>query len=172
MRTRLSILALVGASGLLSACGSVPGVGTADGHAIPVQPKAKYLGAVTTTSRLENAGVTLEPPGAARPAVSMAAAYDTCLSGDSICPPGLSPSVTLALATSPQAGHARPDGSIRPLMSRTLVYVLTFSGVPCAPVGGPPNGRITTPKAYTCTVIDFVDATSGKVLYSVESPKP
>ncbi len=55
--------------------------------------------------------------------------------GDGCGDRGHRPTVTLARATSPQAGTARPDGSIDPLMDATLVYVLHWTGMMCLPVG-------------------------------------
>ena len=33
-------------------------------------------------------------------------------------------------------------------------------------------GLTAPPKQYSCTPLDFVDATTGKVIYSAESPTP
>jgi hypothetical protein len=57
-------------------------------------------------------------------------------------------------------------------MKDTLVYVITFVNVPCAPVGPPPQATPSPTTTYFCTIMNFVDADTGKMLYAVESPEP
>lgn len=95
------------------------------------------------------------PPGPAVPRRPWTVTLAVCgHNGDGCGDRGHRPTVTLARATSPQAGTARPDGSIDPLMDATLVYVLHWTGMMCLPVGPsttqpPPRGR-SPPQPLRC----------------------
>jgi len=129
-----------------------------------------YAGPLEATVRYENSGISLTAP-TAQAATSWTDAYANCLSGAAICDATSPPTISLANATVDKAGTAGPNGSLVPLLSNTLVYVLSWTGVPCAPAGGPPGSKSTTQK-FSCTLLNLVDAKSGKVLYTVESPTP
>jgi len=140
-------------------------------------PAAKYLGPIRQPIAYAKAGISLKPPGAVNPAASWADAYDNCRTGDAVCDTNSPPNIALALATAEQAGEAAPDGSIVPLMKDTLVYVLTWIGIPCVPKSGPPpapdiSDSTSASATYSCTLLNFIDASSGKVLYSTEGPNP
>lgn len=93
--------------------------------------------------------------------------------GDGCGDRGHRPTVTLARATSPQAGTARPDGSIDPLMDATLVYVLHWTGMMCLPVGPlhyPPTATGTPATPAPCDALSFVDANTGAELYGASYP--
>lgn len=128
-----------------------------------------YEGPVTSGSVGGPTGVSLEPPGEVVPAVPWTAVADACVSGDALCDPAGRGTVTLARATARQAGEARPDGSIAPLMDDRLVYVMRWPGVPCLP-SGPPPARGTSPgpvNPRTCDLWDYLDADTGKIVYAV-----
>jgi hypothetical protein len=50
------------------------------------------------------------------------------------------------------------------VLSRRLVYIFTWSGVRCVAVG--PAGATPTPT--TCTLVDLVDAMTGKTAYTFQ----
>jgi hypothetical protein len=163
---------------LMAACGGRPsGSVAADGQrerTSPPQSKPSttstgsagvtYTGAITSSRTFEE-GLFISPPGGRHPAVSWEQAYATCMDGDSVCHEKYPTHVSLALATATSAGESGPDGSIIPLMKDTLVYVLMQSDVPCLPMG---PRRATSPTVQACTTIAFVDAGSGRVIYSVQ----
>ena len=138
----------------------------------PVLPPASYAGPLTTTVVYDHGGITLAAPSRARAAaVSWADAYEAnCRSGDAICDLGQSPTIYLAEATVTSAGQIQDDGSLAPLMRDTLVYVLTWTNVPCTAAGPIPSPGSTAgaPPASACTLINLIDAGTGKVLYSVQ----
>jgi hypothetical protein len=130
----------------------------------PPQFEARYAGPITAP---RSADVSLAVPTAAddHPKISWSQALSTC--GDAQCDPlpdvG---TIELALATSPNTGTMRADGSIAPLMHDTLVYVMSWSGAICAESGPAPSGGSGPVRTETCTLLNFVDATTGAVLYS------
>lgn len=132
-----------------------------------------YLGPSTAPLDYKAAGIATIPPGSLTPAIAWQTAYDNCATGAAVCLDGVDPTITLVLATSPDAGTALPDGSIDSLMKNTLVYVMKWTNEPCIPKGGPPRGPgqvAVAPTPRPCTLLSFVDANSGKVLYGVEGP--
>ena len=132
----------------------------------PSVPPASYVGAIGKTIAYENAGVLLEVPSPTAVAVPWSDAYvNNCKSGEAICDLSQSPTIYLADVTVTSAGQAREDGSIEPLLKGVLAYVIQYDNVPCTPLG-PPQAQDTT--AYPCTILNFIDANSGKVLYSMQ----
>jgi hypothetical protein len=135
---------------------------------IPTAAKVRFVGALVAPR--EYGGVALTaPPANETAAVSWRTAYATC---DSMCS-GVPPTtISLALATSPAAGHINPDGSISPLMKHTLVYVIVATGVPCRPVGPISIQRAKSSRSdlTMCTNVSFVDAQTAQVLYGVSGP--
>jgi hypothetical protein len=127
-----------------------------------------YAGALTTPRADPEAGVTLSPPDGLTPALSWQAAFATCATGESVCVAGRDPSITLALATTTGAGTMQTDGTTVPLMKDTLVYVMTWRNEPCVPKGGPPTSAAPSPRP--CTLVAFVDATTGRAIYGAEGP--
>ena len=164
-----AVAAIVGI-GSLAACGN----GQTD-VAAPSATRApvKYTGPITAPVRYAEPGITLAvPPSTPPPRISWSDAYNTCFSGHAQCDKTRTATVSLASVTIDRAGKIAPDGSIIPLLKNALVYVVSYTGVPCAPAGGPP--RLATPTAavaqFFCTILNFVDAKSGAVAYTVESP--
>lgn len=162
------LLALVGCA-VVSGCG-VPAAAIRG----PVLPVATYAGPLTTTVVYDHGGIALGPPSGTRSAaVSWSEAYTTnCMSGDAICDIDKGPTIVLAVATVTGAGQAQPDGSLTPLVKDTLVYVLTWTDVSCRASGPVPSpGGTADPRPDdSCTVVNLVDAGTGKVLYSVQGP--
>jgi hypothetical protein len=156
-------LTLIGALMMLSGCG-VGHTGAQPTSA--TLPPARYVGAIAEP--ILYTGVVLEPPATTQVGVSWTQAYANCLTGDAICDAGAGPTISLARATVSGVGEALPDGSIDLLLNERLVYVLTWTGVPCLPVG--PAARRPVPTALPCTVLNFVDANTGAVVHSIQGP--
>src|SRR5262245_37958886 len=140
----------------------------------PVLPQATYTGPLTAPAAYDNGSITLAVPSSTRrAAVSWSDAYVVnCRSGDAVCDLSQGPTIVLAEATVTGAGQAQPDGSLTPLVKDALVYVLKWTDVPCSPVGparSPGDSAVPRPDG-TCTLIDLIDAGTGKVLYSVQGP--
>jgi hypothetical protein len=130
-----------------------------------------YVGRIKRATSYGESGISLDvPPPSSQPSVSWESAFQkSCATSATGCDQGGPITISLAAATEKQAGQENPDGSIHPVMDNTLVYVISQSGNSCRPVG--PAGKTTTsPVTYACTSLNFVDAQTGKVLYSVQSP--
>lgn len=127
---------------------------------------AAYVGHIPhAVSYGGDTGIRLVVPStSASPAVSWQAAVSKC----STCVAGAPMSVSLALATELQAGQANPDGSITPVMDKTLVYVVSQS-LQCR-AAGPAGATPAVSESYACVRLSFVDARSGKALYAVDGP--
>lgn len=99
-------------------------------------------------------------------------AYQNCQTGDGICDSTHTPVITLASVTAKNAGQMGEGDAIIPVMDKTLAYVFTQTGLKCVPAGpSRPSGAAPgTVIEQSCTLVNFVDATTGKVLYSVSGP--
>ena len=176
--------AVLGLAIAASGC-AAPGPNTALGPADAIsQPRAsiatptasgpRYLGPLASPTTYAGPGIRLVPPGPAVPRRPWTATLAVCgHNGDGCGDRGHRPTVTLARATSPQAGTARPDGSIDPLMDATLVYVLHWTGMMCLPVGPlhyPPTATGTPATPAPCDALSFVDANTGAELYGASYP--
>jgi hypothetical protein len=153
----------------LAACATAA---TAGGEELS-PPSAIYEGAIAQNVTYADSGLTLRvPPPSASARAPLAQAYvANCESGDAICVVGERPTIFLAVATLTTAGEEQKDGTIRPVMEDTLVYVIQYTKVPC--VGsGPPRRTKSAPSPTTsvCTILNFVDAASGAVLHSIQGP--
>jgi hypothetical protein len=136
---------------------------------------ATFIGPLTHELRYSNAGFDLRPPGGQTASATWEQAYETCLTGESLCDPKVSPTIALALVTDPNSGEAEPDRSMKPLLDDTLSYVITYVGLPCQPAKGSDPGsraRTVSTAPVTCTVLNFVSAADGKVIYSFQGPNP
>lgn len=173
--SRVLIAIVVLATAALAACGSRSSVQPGQSGTGPVVlHSAAYSGPITTAVRYENSGISLTVPTANESGLattSWSDAYANCMTGAAVCDTTSAPTITLADATVDKAGTAAADGSIIPLMTNALVYVVSWTGVPCAPIGGPP-GSTPQKQLDSCTLLNLVDAKSGDVLYSVRSPAP
>lgn len=163
-RVLLRLLAVCG----LSACGRASAGGTSltDPATTPslAHPRGTYLGPLTQPIDYHEAGVLLEPPGRIRPAVTPQGVDDRLASGEVGGPVGRAANICLALATTSGAGTIQPDGSIKPLLAKTLVYALTWTDVPCAS-SGPVRATPTTRRIESCTVVSLLDAETGAFAY-------
>jgi hypothetical protein len=185
------------APGAIQGSSSDGGASTTRGAGMHEFPTADYRGPITQPAYLQQAGIEMTVP-TGEPAVTWKQAYENCQTGDAVCDVTATPIVTLATVTTKDAGEAGEGGKIVPLMDRTLAYVITQEGVGCSPVGppaeapsrtipvGPPPGSSTETRTagrrpgpgdqalssgfVSCTVINFVDAATGMVLYSVQGP--
>jgi hypothetical protein len=123
---------------------------------------------LTTTVRYADAGILLEPPPAdATPVTTSQQALAACVSGHIACGSRAIPSVQLALVTLTNSGTAGPDGTLVPLATRQLVWVLTWTGLTCIPAG-PPGAPSTG--ASSCTAMTFIDAKTGGELFTESGP--
>jgi len=168
-RVLVTILVLGAA---VAGCGGRPSVQAGAGPV--VLGSATFAGPIKAPVRYPNSGITLTVPAAnaaAQATASWSDAYANCMSGAAICDATKPPTIALATATVDKAGTEGVNGSVVPLLNDTLVYVLSWIGVPCSPVGGPPGANSSAQK-FSCTLLNLVDAKSGKVLYTVESPEP
>lgn len=135
--------------------------------ATPTSPRAVvYVGHIPrAVSYGGDTGIRLAVPStSASPDISWQAAVSKC----STCVTGAPMSVSLALATELQAGQANPDGSITPVLDKTLVYVVSPS-LQCR-AAGPAGATPAVSRTYACVRLSFVDARSGKALYAVDGP--
>ena len=106
------------------------------------------------------------PPEGAKPAISPARALALCVSG--ACVAHQTAHITLADVTTPNAGNMDSAGGITPLLDHALTYVLTWSGVPCHPLGGDAvNAARVQAQTYFCTNVVLIRATTGVVAYGV-----
>lgn len=164
------VLALV-----LASCGNPSVKSTVLEHSASptkIPTGVRYVGPITAPTSYARGVVTLSvPPLSVTPTVSWETAYASCASGNAICEPGVSMTISLASASDTRAGIARSNGSIIPVMNHTLVYVFLQNGAPCAPVGPPSSGAAGPARVLSCTILNFVDANTGAVLYSVQGPK-
>jgi hypothetical protein len=119
---------------------------------------------------MPEAGITFDLPAAGAVAtITPNQAYVDSCTRDGACDKGSAPTIQLAAVTDPDAGQASVGGSITPVMDHTLVYVLTWTNLPCLPAGAPVGA---TPTPTTCTLVDFVDANTGKTLYGLDQSGP
>jgi hypothetical protein len=134
-------------------------------------PAATYAGPIKSRIVYEEAGITLEVPSFEQTfGVTWSESYyvRNCITGDAICDSSKSPTIVLAEATSPFPAEERPDGTLKPLLRDTLVYVVTFADTRCVAVGPyrPGHESATRAAVRSCTVLNLIDATTGKVLFS------
>jgi len=162
---------------LLAACGSSSSLQTrsepTDGSSFSSQtspPKLPPLinkGRLVTAETYSQSGISLAPPLSTDAAsVSIQTAYNDCLSGDALCSQTTSPTIVLARVTDLHSGTATADGGLLPLMDNRLMYVLRFDGDLCVPAGVIPGKPAPTPQP--CSVVNFIDASTGAVIYSVQ----
>lgn len=174
---RTSIVALAFTSLVaLAACGTAHSTESAGAKAAAASPwasdlpPATYAGPITSPTYYPGAGIELSPPTKTAGVIAWADVYDKCSTGDALCYTGSGPKIWLANATIKDAGTARKDGTITPLLSNTLVYVMSWTGVPCTRLGGPPSR--STPSAprtgARCTILNLISSQTGSVVYSTE----
>lgn len=180
-RSSAALVVVTGVAAAMSGCASQISVGAgASPTSMPPVASApptqagtatfEYLGAITAPEAFTRSGIVLSVPDSASvPIVGLSAVDVSCASGEAICASGAA-AVTLARATSKLAGTASESGILEPLMKDTLVYVVRWTGVPCAPTGGPARSTSgTSGLTTTCELVDFLDAQTGKVLYAIEA---
>ena len=168
MRCRASRHATVITFGvmLLAGCASAPPRGAVANASLDPLGDT-YSGPVTTTTTLFDGGLRLDPPGDRVVGLSWEQALaDLCHDTPGACG-GRSggAKIVLASVTTPEMGMPGPDGSIVPTTKDVISYVVTWTGVPCAP-SGPGGGygpsATPSPRTYVCTEAIAVDAQSGK----------
>ena len=128
---------------------------------------------------MADTGITLSSPGDAVPSVSSDAAYAQCLTGAAACDHSSPTSIQLALATDPGSGQLDANGNLRLTLDNTLVWAITWLGIPCPPSSGGPyresaipstlNSPAATPRLL-CDEVAFVDARSGTFYFTVTGP--
>jgi len=128
-------------------------------------PPPNHVGVLATASHDPVAEVDLAVPLATDvPRISFTQAYAAGAPWGPGGTPTKGPTITLALVTSPQTGQQNADGSLTPLMNRSLTYVLTWDGLPC----GAPAGPASYDPTRLCTYGTFVDANTGQDLFSYD----
>ena len=133
----------------------------------------RYLGPLTSPITYAGGDFELVPPGHAVPRKPWTVSLAVCRDSRSRCvEQGHAPTITLARATSPHAGTSRRDGSVKPSMDATLVYVVHWTGLRCMPAGpGPAPGTTRTQRTPSpCDALRFVDADTGTELYGEDDP--
>jgi hypothetical protein len=135
----------------------------ADAPSATTRTSAIYLGPVTNRLAYDSGNFRLDPPSPRQvPKLSWQHVYRQCGTADLYCPPGAAPTIRLAAIFMGGMGNIR-DG--------TLAYVMQWQDLTCAPVGpARPSGTAAAPTLSSCTMLLFVDASSGADLYSVEGP--
>ncbi len=130
-------------------------------------PPGDYRGPITEHVSLKQVDIEMDVP-TGKPAVSWEQAYQNCQTGDGICDSSHPPVITLASVTAKNAGQMGEGDTIIPVMDKTLAYVVTQTGLKCLPVGpARPSGAVpSAPVAESCTLVNFIDAKTGTVLYS------
>jgi hypothetical protein len=141
---------------------AVPAVGS------PVSPPAGFPAGVSggrqvaTSGALPGDSAALTPvPTSVSPRVTAAKAYAACTGPAALCPRDAAPTVTLAYATSI---NGKP-------LHQTLVWALTWKGLPCPPSAGQEiDDRLFSlspePTPVSCRQLMLVDATSGAYLFT------
>ena len=128
-------------------------------------PPPAHVGVLATPSHDPVAEVDLAVPLATDvPRISFTQAYAAGAPWGPGGTPTKGPTITLALVTSPQTGQQNADGSLTPLMNRSLTYVLTWDGLPC----GAPAGPASYDPTRLCTYGTFVDANTGQDMFSYD----
>jgi hypothetical protein len=136
----------------------------------PGFPPATSFSTLTVPEIMSEEGITFDVPKAGtRAAVKPNEAYVDSCSTDGGCDTGSAPTIQLAVVTDPNSGQVSVGGSLTPVMDHTLAYVLTWTNLPCVPAGAPVG---VTPTQTTCTLVDFVDANTGKTLYGLDHGGP
>jgi hypothetical protein len=131
-----------------------------------------YLGPVAATRTAAADELLLEPPGDAKPRLSPRDALRVfCAQVPHICTGHATPAtIVLALLTTPGTGHVGRDGTITPVDSRRLSYVLSWTNraANCPPPMGPPRSspHLSSPSLQptSCTETDAADADTGKIV--------
>lgn len=176
---RAVVLVLVGAAVLApSSCAAGPGrPAPGDTRASPRPPSTAPTGSpglhrlrVPGTDPVT--GLVLAAPTAV-PRVSLAAVLTRCGTAGAGCV-DRHPDAVLARASSP-GGPAtlHPDGPVTPDLDLTPVWVLSWYGVRCRPVGPAPGPAVTTappgPPERRCTVRVVVDARTGRQVVEADA---
>lgn len=80
---------------------------------------------------------------------------------------GPSPQMTFAELTTSTTGQIGSDGSIVPEFAHTLVYDISIKGADCVPASRPTS--VTSDAKFTCVIDNFVDATTGKLVFTYQA---
>lgn len=178
----LSVVSTVTACASASRAGTGAAVSTAVSASLATSTSAAppttglpavYAGPLTSIQKIDNGAIVMSPPSDPGAAVlTWQTAYSSvCSDGTGVCGTTSEASVSLALVTTLKSGQPGADGAILPLIDNALSYVLRWKDEPCAPAGGTPGAPSSeATKTYTCGIVDFVDAITGKNLYALEGP--
>lgn len=150
--------------------GSQPTAGATSGSSVTVPglPTAQYTGPLLHSQDFPVLGISLAPPGTAKPQIDPASAYAKC-EGALACPhSGSGPTITFARVTT-QIGATVANSTSANQAPRSpvkaLAYALRWKLGTCVPAGRTP-GDTSAPTPSTCIWIGLVDATSGRILGS------
>ena len=134
--------------------------------------------------KMSDTGITLSPPGNAVPTISSDAAYTVCLTGAAACGPGSPTAIQLALATDTGSGELDSSGTLQLTLNNTLVWAISWLGIPCPPnngvpaIGGgglvsvtpSPSGSSNADPTVGPLCVAFVDARSGTFYFTETGP--
>ncbi|MEA2630064.1 MAG: hypothetical protein QOE66_283 [Chloroflexota bacterium] len=122
-----------------------------------------------TAQPLGDPHITMVPPGSPAPAISSDAAYELCLSGVADCLPEPPTAIKLARVTDTAYGTTSSPGVDTLTLNNTLVWAITWIGSShCVFAGGGPGAQPSEPQVQPlCDRVVFVDATTGKFVYTV-----
>lgn len=154
------LAAAVVGSAALGGCTSSPG------QRVPEPAGVVYSGRVTVNAVYFDGSVELAPPGHAKPRLTWQQALNHCDGG---CDYGTTPHVSLAIATTPQTGSLRADGTTKPASARVLSYVVISRNQQCWSSGGPapgPGRPRSTMLAALCDKVQLINANTGKIEYA------
>lgn len=191
-KLRLALAAICAGSTVLSACASVDKQEEASAissTAVTFSPSSavtlpgsttttlsdepEYLGRVTSIQRLDGGDIVVSPPTASQtPKASWQTAFGVCSDGTGVCVDSSLPVISVGDVITKATGDAGANGTIIPLVNNSLTYILRWDNVVCPPSAGPTelNSDSTTAEKKTCTLIDLVDAESGKYVFAFEGP--
>jgi hypothetical protein len=170
----LPSLVLFGCVSGAGQAGSATGPGPTAAVSVPPASQAGVpAGTVLETTRtLGDPHITLSPPGSAVPTISSEAAYNLCLTGVADCFPESPTTIELAWVTDTAYGTTSSAGPDAMALDNTLVWAISWIGSSqCVFAGGGPAAQPSEPTQPSvqplCDRVAFVDATTGKFVYTV-----
>ena len=175
--SRFTFLAMVGltVSVLVSGCGTEDGSLETGSTRQSATSAVAYIGPLETEKVELSGQIRLESPAPGdKAALSSEQAFDAACGGDEsegVCPDAGKPVAVLARMDAKYPADTQADGTLKPSIANRLVYELEWTGIKCAPVGGPRptvSESTTGPETVDCINRNYVDAITGEVLLSIE----
>jgi len=165
-----------GMSAMTSGCSTGVAMATplssTTGDSIPGIANSEVLPPLTKPVTFRNSSLKLtQPQSLAIPNVSATEADASCADVAADCPRGRQGVIRLAVATAAE-GTLMSDGTVKPTLSDTLVFVQAWTSVPCARIGMPDPAGASGVKQEECAVIRLVDAHTGKAYWTTTTNDP